>query len=82
MVEGCIKFYACRINGIHKPDIVKQYIEEKLDSNDSVGQWLNEKTEFKRREEIKDMDRKQLREFTTLANACYTDFWNGRELMN
>ena len=40
LAEGCKDFYRLYDDGIPKPDLVKQYINQKVNENDFVSQWI------------------------------------------
>ena len=74
LIEGCIEFYRVKNDGIKKPNIVKEYIENKVGENDVIKIWMDEKCNIKTRDEWNTMDKEDKKEFMTSSNKLYDNF--------
>ena len=74
LIEGCIEFYRVKNDGIRKPSIVKEYIENKVGENDVIKIWMDEKCNIKTRDEWNTMDKEDKKEFITSSNKLYDNF--------
>ena len=74
LVVGCIEFYKVMQNGIKKPQIVKDYIENKIGENDVVGLWLSEKCELIDSKTWSSMTKLERKNYTSQSAELYFDF--------
>ena len=74
LIEGCIEFYRVKNDGIKKPNIVKEYIENKIGENDIVKIWIDEKCNIKTRDEWNKMDKMDKKYFISSSNTLYDNF--------
>jgi len=76
LVKGCIKFYEVKNDGIKKPSIVKEYINEKTNENDVIGLWISECCDVKTKEEFNLLSKIEKKEYETSCNELYNNFSN------
>ncbi len=76
LVQGCIKFYEIYNHGIEKPQIVKDYIENKLAENDIVSLWVSDQCETVIIENWIQMNKKKQKEFQSFRSELYDTFSN------
>ena len=74
LIAGCIEFYKTKNNGIYKPKIVLDYINEKTSENDVVGLWIDERCNIKTVDEWFVMSCKDRKVYTSSTSILYDDF--------
>lgn len=76
LVGGCMEFYKVKNNGIAKPKVVKEYINEKTSENDVIGLWISECCDTKNIDEWELMSKIDKKKYTTQSNTLYDNFSN------
>ena len=76
LVHGCVEFYTKHNDGcgIPKPEIVKEYIENKLSENDFISMWVTEKCNVVSTDEWTQMSKKERKEYQTSRSVLYENF--------
>jgi len=74
LIAGCMEFYKTKNNGIYKPKIVLDYINEKTTENDIAGLWMDERCNIKSVDEWFMMNSKDRRVYISLSSVLYDDF--------
>ena len=74
LVAGCMEFYRTKDEGIKKPKIVRDYINEKTSENDIVGLWLEECCNVKTLADWDLLSNTDKKIYTTLSSKLYDNF--------
>lgn len=79
LVQGCMKYYQVKDEGLQRPAIVKGYIKDKIADNDLIQQWLLERCETKTVEQWKVMNARNKPDFITSATVLHISYLSWAE---
>jgi phage/plasmid-associated DNA primase len=74
MVGGCMEFYRTYNTGYPRPEIVSQYKSKKVDENDIIGQFLDEKCKIVIKSDWDKMEKSVQKLYKMKALDLYNEF--------
>lgn len=74
LVQGCIEYYRVMDDGIPKPKILKQYTQEKIDEDNIVFKWVEEKCNVTPIEEFKLFKKDDRKKNCSSTHILYESF--------